>query len=207
MALSRVLGAGVLASLFTATIHSQDVARAQAPQVVRVRATIESIDGSVLTVKSRDGAEMKIKLADNAPVNEIVKASLADVKSNSYIAVTGLPQPDGSQKAIALFIFPEAQRGLAEGHRPWDFQPNSTMTNATVADEIAGVDGQTLTLKYNGGEQKVLVTPATEITTASKKSAADLKPGEKVSVFAAKKLPDGSVEAPNINFGDYGVWR
>lgn len=205
MTLSKVLGAVALALLFTAPM--QDVARAQAPQVVRVRATIESVDGSLITAKSRDGAEIKVKLADNAPVTEIIKASLADVKTNSYVAVTGLPQPDGSQKAIALYIFPEAQRGLAEGHRPWDFQANSTMTNATVDNEVAGVDGQTLTLKYKDGEQKVLVTPATEITTAAKKSAADLRAGQKISVFAAKKLPDGSVEAPNLNFGDYGVWR
>ncbi|HXX51465.1 MAG TPA: DUF5666 domain-containing protein [Xanthobacteraceae bacterium] len=205
MTLSKVLGAVALALLLAAPM--QDVARAQAPQVVRVRATIESVDGSLITAKSRDGAEIKVKLADNAPVTEIIKASLADVKTNSYVAVTGLPQPDGSQKAIALYIFPEAQRGLAEGHRPWDFQANSTMTNATVDNEVAGVDGQTLTLKYKDGEQKVLVTPATEITTAAKKSAADLRAGQKISVFAAKKLPDGSVEAPNLNFGDYGVWR
>jgi hypothetical protein len=140
-------------------------------------------------------------------VNEMMKASLADVKTGAYVAVTGMPQPDGTQKALAVYIFPEAQRGLAEGHRPWDFAPNSTMTNATVDTLAGGVDGQTLTLKYKDGEQKILMTPATEITIASKKSAADLKPGQKISVFAAKKLPDGTLEAPNISFGDYGVWR
>jgi len=99
MSLSKVLGASALALLFVASMHG--VARAQAPQVVRVRATIESIDGSMLTAKSR-GTEMKIKLADNAPVNQVIKASLADVKANSYVAVTGMPQPDGSQKAVSL---------------------------------------------------------------------------------------------------------
>jgi hypothetical protein len=202
--------------LFAASMQPQEPALAQGmmqqsaqqpPPTVRVRATITSIDGGVLTVKVRDGAEMKLKLADNAPVNEIVKASLADVKTGAYVAVTGMPQPDGSQKALALFIFPEAQRGLAEGHRPWDFAPNSTMTNATVDNQVAGVDGQTLTVKYKDGEQKVVVTPATEITVAARKSATDLRPGRKVTVFAAKKLPDGTLEAPNISFGDYGVWR
>jgi hypothetical protein len=172
-----------------------------------VRATITSIGGGVLTVKARDGSEMKLKLADNAPVNEVVKASLGDVKPGAYVAVTGMPQPDGSQKALAVYLFPEAQRGIGEGYRPWDFAPNSTMTNATVDSQIKGVDGETLTVKYKDGEQKVLVTPATEITVASRKSAADLKPGQKVTVFAAKKLPDGTLEAPNIYFGDYGVWR
>jgi hypothetical protein len=215
MTILKVLGAGVVALLFAASPQPQDVTFAQAmqqtapqaPPPVRVRGTLQSVDGSMLTVKARDGAEMKVKLADNAPVNEIMKASLADVKTGAYVAVTGMPQPDGSQKALAVYIFPEAQRGLAEGHRPWDFAPNSTMTNATVDAQAAGVDGQTLTVKYKDGEQKILMTPATEITIASRKSAADLKPGQKISVFAAKKLPDGMLEAPNISFGDYGVWR
>ena len=211
----KVLGASALALLCAASMEPQQAAFAQgmmqqtqaAPPPVRVRATITSIDGGVLTVKARDGTEMKVKLADNAPVNEIVKASPSDVKNGAYIAVTGMPQPDGSQKALAVFIFAEAQRGLAEGYRPWDFAPNSTMTNATVDSQIKGVDGETLTVKYKDGEQKILVTPATEITAATRKSAADLKPGQKISVFAAKKQPDGTLEAPNISFGDYGVWR
>jgi hypothetical protein len=215
MTILKVLGAGVVALLFAASPQPQDVtfaqamqqAAPQAPPPVRLRGTLQSVDGSMLTVKARDGAEMKVKLADNAPVNEIMKASLAEVKTGAYVAVTGMPQPDGSQKALAVYIFPEAQRGLAEGHRPWDFAPNSTMTNATVDAQAAGVDGQTLTVKYKDGEQKILMTPATEITIASRKSAADLKPGQKISVFAAKKLPDGMLEAPNISFGDYGVWR
>ena len=215
MTLWKVLGASAVALLFAVSLQPQQVALAQgmmqqtqaAPPPVRVRATIEKIDGAMLTAKARDGAEMKVKLADNAPVNEIVKASLADVKTGAYVAVTGMPQPDGSQKALAVYIFPEAQRGLAEGHRPWDFAANSTMTNATVDSQVKGVDGQTLTVKYKDGEQKVLVTPATEIMASAKKSVSDLKPGQKIFVIAAKKLPDGTLEAPNLAFGDYGVWR
>jgi len=215
MTLWKVLAASAVGLLCAASVLPQNTALAQgmmqqtqaAPPTVRVRGTITAIDGGFLTVKARDGAEMKLKLADNAPVNEIVKASLADVKTGAYVAVTGLPQPDGSQKALAVFIFPEAQRGLAEGYRPWDFAANSTMTNATVDNQVKGVDGQTLTVKYKDGEQKVLVTPTTEITEAARKSAADLKPGQKVTVFAAKKQPDGTLEAPNLSFGDYGVWR
>jgi hypothetical protein len=211
----KALAAGAMALLFAASMQPHQPALAQgmmqqmqaAPPPVRVRATITSIDGGVLTVKTREGAELKLKLADNAPVNEIVKASPADVKPGAYVAVTGMPQPDGSQKALALYIFSEAQRGVGEGHRPWDFEANSTMTNATVDSQVAAKDGQTITVKYKDGGQKVLLTPATEITTGARKSAADLKPGQKVTVFAAKKQPDGTLEAPNISFGDYGVWR
>jgi Domain of unknown function (DUF5666) len=214
MTLWKALGASAVALLCVVAMQPRG-ALAQgmmqqtqaAPPTVRVRGTITGVDGDVLSVNSRDGAEMKVKLASNAAVNEISKASLADIKTGAYVAVTGMPQPDGSQKALAVYIYPEAQRGAAEGHRPWDSVPNSTMTNATVDTQVAGKDGQTLTLKYKDGEQKVLVTPATEITTPTKKSAADLKAGQKILAFATKNPSDGALEARNIAFGDYGVWR
>ena len=202
MAMMRALGASAVALLFTASF-----AAAQAPQMVRVRATLENVSVPMLTAKARDGAEMKIKLADNAPVNEVVPMSLADIKDNSYIAVTAMPQPDGTQKAVAILIFPEAMRGVAEGFRPWDLEPNSTMTNATVAEQVKSTDGQTITVKYKDGDKKVLVTPATIIVTYKKAAASDLKAGQKIFVAAAKKLDDGTLEAPNVAYGDVGVWR
>jgi len=175
--------------------------------LVRVRATIDRVEGEMLDVKSRDGTTMKVQLAPNAPVNEVVKASLSDIKKGDYIAVTGMPQPDGSQKAVAILIFPEAMRGVAEGFRPWDLSPQSTMTNATVANQVTSADGQNLTVKYKDGEKTVIVPPSAEIVTYKKASVADLKPGQKIFVAAAKKLADGALEAPNVAFGDYGVWR
>jgi uncharacterized protein Veg len=197
-----LIGASALALLFATSF-----AAAQAPQMVRVRATIQSVDGQTITAKSRDGAQMKIHLADNAPVNEVVKVPLSDIKANSYIAITAMPQPDGTQKATAIIIFPEAMRGLGDGHRPWDYVPNSTMTNGTVNTSVTNVDGQKLTVKDKDGEQTVIVTPETVIATYAKKSLADLKPGEKIFIAATKKNPDGTLDAPNISFGDYGVWR
>jgi hypothetical protein len=107
------------------------VALAQQPPV-RIRGEIEKVDGNTLTVKARDGAVLTVNVPDNVRVMNFVKASLADIKPNSYIGVTAMPQPDGSQKAIAIHIFLEAQRGTGEGHRPWDLRPGSTMTNAAV---------------------------------------------------------------------------
>jgi hypothetical protein len=202
MMIRWTFGASAVALLFAASF-----AAAQAPQTVRVRATLENVSVPMLTAKARDGAEMKIKLADNAPVNEVVKASLADIKENSYIAVTAMPQPDGSQKAVAILIFPEAMRGVGEGHRPWDLEANSTMTNATVAEQVAGTDGQTVTVKYKDGDKKILVTPATIIVTYKKSATSDLKAGQKIFIAAAKKLDDGTLEAPNVAYGDVGVWR
>lgn len=195
-----------VASAF-ALLFATSIAIAQTPQVVRVRATIESVDGSMLTAKSRDGVEMKIKLADNAPVNEVVKVPLSDVKPTSYVAVTAMPQPDGSQKATAIIIFPEAMRGVGDGHRPWDYVPNSTMTNGAVDSSVASINGEKLVVKYKDGEKTVLVTPETLIATYAKKSLADLKSGEKIFIAATKKDPNGTLEAPNVSFGDYDVWR
>src|SRR5260370_25099094 len=139
MKILKVLGAGVVALLFAASPQPQDVSFAQAmqqaapqaPQTVRVRATIESVNGPMLTAKSRDGAAMKIKLADNAPVNEVVKAPLSDIKDGSYLTITATPQPDGSQKTIAILIFPPRLHP-ADGFSNWHL-PNRTMTNATRA--------------------------------------------------------------------------
>jgi hypothetical protein len=203
----RTLGASALALLGAGALVAAQPSQAQQPQTVRVRATIDSVNGQTLAATSRDGAKMNIQLAANAPVNQVVKASLSDIKQGDYIAVTAMPQPDGSQKAVAILIFPEALRGVGEGHRPWDLQPNSTMTNATVASQVKSVDGTTLNVTYKGGEKKVVVPPTAEIVAYKKASAADLKPGQKIFIAAAKKLPDGNLEAPNVAFGDYGVWR
>jgi hypothetical protein len=106
-----------------------------------------------------------VKMTDNVAVRGIVKASLSDIKQNSFIGVTGMPQADGSQKAVEIHIFPEALRGTGEGHRPWDLMPNSTMTNATVAQMVKGVEGDEITLKYKDGEKKIVVAPNTTIVT------------------------------------------
>jgi len=172
---------------------------------VRVRGTLERVDGSTLLVKARDGAELKVVLADNAIVVGIVKASLADIKPGTFVGVTGLPQPDGSQKAIEVHIFPEAMRGTGEGHRPWDLRPQSTMTNANVEEAVTGVNGQTLTLKYKDGEKKVTVSPDTPIVAYVAASKSELMPGAKIFIPAATKRPDGSLEAPRVNFGKDGL--
>ena len=176
-----------------------------AQETVRVRGTIERVEGQTLVVKSRDGAELKVVLADNALVVGIVKTSLSDIKPGSFVGVTGLPQADGSQKAVEVHIFPEAMRGTGEGHRPWDLRPQSTMTNANVEQTVAGVDGQTLTVKYKGGEKKIIVPPDTPIVTYVPGDKSELKPGVKIFVAGAERRPDGTLQAPRVNFGKDGL--
>lgn len=178
---------------------------AYAQDTVRVRGTIDRVEGPIYVVKSRDGAELKVALAENGIVVAIVKASLADIKPGLFVGSTGMPQPDGSQKAIEVHIFPEAMRGTGEGHYPWDLQANSTMTNANVEETVAGVDGQTLTLKYKTGEKKIVVTPQTVIVTYNPGDKNDLQPGTKIFIAAAKKQADGTLQAARINYGKDGL--
>jgi hypothetical protein len=172
---------------------------------VRVRGEIVALDGSMMTVKSRDGTEMKIRLADNVGVSGIVPIKIEDIKPNSYIGVSSMTQPDGSQRAMHVHIFPEAMRGVAEGHFPWDVRPQSMMTNATVAETVAGVDGQTISVKYKDGEKKIVVPKDTPIVTYVSGSMADLKPGAKIFIVAAVRQPDGTFTAARVNVGKDGL--
>ena len=180
-------------------------ASAQAPQTVRIRGTLEAVDGSMLSIKSREGTDMKVKMTDNVAVFGVVKTDMSEIKEGSYIGVTALPEPDGTQKAVAVHIFPENQRGAAEGFRPWDQRPNSTMTNATVAQTVKGTDGQNITVKYKDGEKKVLVPPGTPIVTFVAGDKAELKAGAKIIIFGAVKKDDGTLEANRVNVGRDGI--
>jgi hypothetical protein len=148
------------------------------------------VDGQTLAIKARDGKNLTVKLADNARVTALVKASLADIKTGSFIGVTAMPQPDGSQKAIGLHIFMESQKGVvADRHFPWDREPGSTMTNANVDTTVAGVDGQTIMVKYKEGEKKVIVPPNTPIAAYAPGNQGDLKVGAKIFILAAQPQP------------------
>jgi hypothetical protein len=196
--LLTALAASILALAFT-------VSSASAQGTVRVRGIIEKVEGNAFVVKSRDGRELKVVPADNALVVAIVKASPADIKQGSFVGVTGMPQADGSQRAIEVHIFPEAMRGTGEGHYAWDLRPQSTMTNANVEHAVTAVDGQTLTLKYKDGEKKIIVPPEATVVTYTTGDMSELKPGTKIFIAAAKNLPDGSLEAPRINYGKDGL--
>jgi hypothetical protein len=195
----------LIASMAGAVLFVSPASAQRPPTPSRIRGAIESVDGPMLTVKSRDGADVKVRLADNAAVVGLAKSSLADVKQGSYIGVTAMPQADGSQKAIAIHIFAESQRGTNEGFMNWDLRPNSTMTNATVAQTVAGVDGQNITVKYKDGEKKVVVSPETPIVAFVPADKSELKPGAQVIIFGTTKKDDGTLEAGRIGVGLNGI--
>jgi len=191
-----IFAASVILAMAASAVSAQ-----QKP--VRLSGAIVAVDGAMLTVKAKDGHEQKVKLTDNVAVTGVSKGTLADIKPNSFVGVGAMPQPDGTQKAIRVVIFAESQRGIGEGHRPWD-KPNTTMTNATVAKSVKGVDGPVLTVTYKGGEQKIVVPPDAIILANSAGDRSELKPGAHISVVA-QKLADGTLEAARVNVGRGGV--
>jgi hypothetical protein len=176
----------------------------QPPTPSRVRGTIEGVEGDVLSVRSRSGEDVKLHMTSDVRVVGITRIALSDIKVGSFIGTTTVPGPDGSQNAVEVHVFPEAMRGTGEGSRPYDLRPNSTMTNATVDQSVAGNDGHTLLIKYKDGEKKVQVSAETPVVTYVPADKSDLKAGAKVIAFM-KKLPDGSFETDRVSVGRDGL--
>ncbi len=164
-----------------------------APQL-RLRAVIEKIDATSMTIKERSGEVITLMRPAAMDVTEVYPIALSDIKPGSYIGTAAMPQPDGTQMAIEVLVFPEAMRGAGEGHRPWDLQAQSTMTNATVADLAAAPSavpgGQKMTLKYKDGEKVVIVPASAPVVTfkpGKQDEAALLVPGAKVLITAQEQ--------------------
>ena len=188
------------AAALTAFANASATAQQQTQRVV---GTIASLDGAELVVKTRQG-DVKVQLTDNVAVSGVVRRTLGDIGLGAFIGVGAMPQADGSQRAVRINIFPEGQRPN-EGHRSWDGAPQGTMTNATVAASVAGVDGHVLTVKYRDGEKKIVITPETQIVASLPGDRSELKPGASVLITQAVKKPDGTLEAARINVGRDGV--
>jgi hypothetical protein len=197
-----LIGAACVVAVVSATVCAQD-------KPMRVRGTIDQIEGSTMIVKSREGDTLRIKLADDGSVIALEKAALADIKPNSYVGSTAMPQPDGTWKAIEVHIFPEAMRGTGEGDRPYDYRPQSTMTNgtvnnvgkSTVGGTVSSEEGSTLTLSYKDGSKKIEVTPETVIVSYLPGSRDELKPGARIYIPAATRQADGTLMTARINVG------
>ena len=189
-----------ITALLIAVFSAAAVAQAPANPPVRVRGTVEKLDGNMLTVKARNGQSMTIKLADNFVVVGIQKASIADIGKDKFIGTTTVGEKDGALIAEEVHIFPEAMRGTGEGHYDWDLKPNSKMTNANVASIVSMKDARVMTVQYKGGEKKVLVTPSTVVVSYAPSDKSELKPGAPI-FSVTQRQPDGSLNAARVNVG------
>jgi hypothetical protein len=170
-------------------------------QTQRVAGTIDKIEGKTLYIKSASGP-VTLTLADNAVIVARVKTTAADIKAGDYVATGGVPQPDGTQKAVELRIFPDSMRGNGDGHRPgWPGAPNGTMTNGAVGQTVTSVDGPVLTVKFKDGEKKIIVGPSVPVSRLEMADRSELKSGAAVAAAAATKQPDGTFTAARIDFG------
>jgi hypothetical protein len=177
-------------------------ATAQPAQTVRVVGTIESTGKDSIVVRPLEGGgTFEVFLTGNVTVFAVSKAALADIKPGVFIGVGAMPQADGSQRAMQVTVFAESQRGLGEGHRRWDRAPNGTMTNGTVNDTVASVDGPVLTVKYKDGEKKIVVPSDATIQAYSVGDRSELKLGAHVAILRAKKMLNGTLEADRVNVG------
>jgi hypothetical protein len=190
----RVTSAFVLLLLAAGGVGAQQ-------QTLRVTGIVDSFDGQVLTIKSEKLGEVKVGLTADATVFGVAEAKLADIKPGAYIGVGAMPQPDGSQRALQVTILAESQRGLSEGHRPWDARPNSTMTNGTVDQTVASVEGHVLTVKYKDGEKKIVVPPDAVVLAYVAGDKNELKPGARIAIVRALKKADGALETNRVNVG------
>ena len=190
----RTIGMVAIALFFATAANAQ--------QPGRIRGQIEKVDGAIYVLKARDGATLNVKLADDARVSALEKASLADLKNDTFVGIAGMPKPDDSIEAFSIHIFLPAQRGVVpDRHGPWDAKPNSTMTNAYVTSMVKEKDGEILTVKYKDGEKKVIVTPQTVIAAAAPAKKEEIKEGTPIIIFGWDKQPDGSVLAKTLYIG------
>jgi hypothetical protein len=198
---TKLLLAGALIALLALPAAAQN-----APEgtPMRIRGTVEKLDGQMLTVKSREGPELTIALAPNFTVAAVVKKSLSDIKTGDFVGAASTKGTDGKLHALEVLIFPEALRGTAEGERAWDLTPDSLMTNATVAGIASAAQGQALKVTYKGGESEIIVAPNTPVVTFAPGDASLLKSGAAVFIGALKK-PDGSLSAARVNAEKDGV--
>src|SRR5437660_5620823 len=155
-------------------------ALAQAPPAgtpIRIRGTVDKLEGQNPTVKSQDGQTLTIELAANVAVITLVKKSIADIKAGDYVASTGVKGTDGKIHAIEVRIFPEAGRGTGEGQFPWDLMPDSIMTNATVGKVDLAPQGPVLHVTFKGTESEYTVGPEVPVLANGPGDISLLKPG------------------------------
>ncbi len=195
----------LLIVLAAASIVMSSEAALAAGTTSNVRGTIEHVAGDTMQVKESNGTSITVHLAQNATIASVAKASLSDVKPGTFIGTAARPQPDGRLQALEVHIFPESMRGTGEGNRAWDAGHGSSMTNGTVGQEVNKVEGNTLTVKYRGGEKTVTVAPSTKVVALVPGDRNDLKPNEKVFIPAATAAGSGSFEASRVTVGKDGV--
>jgi len=200
----RAVLAGSTLALSAACLAVPAVAQAQNTEQVHVRGSIVAVDGSNLKVRTREGKTVDVTLADGARVAGVARADIGDIKPGDFVGIASLPKADGGDGALEVLIFPPAMKGTGEGSYGWDLRPNSSMTNATVAKAVKGVEGHTVTVSYHGKEKKIAIPAGTPVVTLAPATMKDLVAGA-VAFVSATKGSKGALIAQQIVVGANGV--
>lgn len=187
------------AAMIAAPAHAEETKAER----INIRGSIVSYSGSTLEVKTREGETLGVTLAEGWQVSSVVKAEVTDIKPGDFVGIASLPKEGGGDGALEVLIFPPALKGTGEGSYGWDLKPNSSMTNATVADAVKDVDGRTVTVSYHGKEKKISIPDGTPIVTFAPATKDDLVP-DAVVFIPAEKTADGVI-AHQLLVGKNGV--
>ena len=171
---------------------------------IRVRGTITAVEGNLLSVKSREGKDLRIEIAPDAVFGYMRKLSLADVKPGTPLGTSAVTGPDGKIVALELHLFPAGRPVPNEGHRPWDLEPGSTMTNGMVTAVAEAGNGHELTLSYKEGTQRVVVPAGIPIVTSQAGDRSLLVVGQ-YAFIAATVAADGRMTAQRLQVEKDGV--
>ncbi len=177
---------------------------AQQAATKRIRGEIVAIEGTKLQVRTREGPIADIDLDDKYAVTAIVRIEPSAIARGSFVGTASMPEADGTLRALEVLVFPESARGSGEGHYPWDLQPGSMMTNATVAEVVDVGGGRRMTLRYKDGEKVVTVPPAAPVVTFQPGSREMVVPGAHVMLSATVR-PDGTLAATRMSIGKDGL--
>lgn len=205
--LARTLLATMLLGAPTAALLTLPAAANAAEQTgdaMNVRGSVVSLSGNTLKVKTREGATVDVTLAADWKIAGVGKAAIGDIKPGDYVGIASLPKADGGDGALEVLIFPPAMKGAGEGNHGWDLKPNSSMTNATVANAVKGVDGHTVTVTYHGTEKKIAIPDGTPVVGFAAATKAALVAGARVFIPVGKDA-NGGLTAHQVVVGTQGV--
>ncbi len=194
IALSSISPVAILAT----PAHAEENKAAQ----IHVRGSIVNFGGSTLKVKTREGETVDVALPEGWKLASVANAKVTDIKPGDFVGIASMPK-DGGDGALEVLIFPPAMKGAGEGSYGWDLKPDSSMTNATVADAVKGVDGRTVTVTYHGKEKKIAIPDGTPVVTIAPATNEDLVPGAVVFI-AAETAATGPI-AHQVIVGKNGV--
>jgi hypothetical protein len=201
--LLRLIAIGATSALIAINALSPAFAAGPADKV-RVRGTVVSLSGDQLKINSREGKSVTVTLQPGWKVSAVAKASIGDIKPGDFVGIASMPKSEGGDGALEVLILPPQLKGMGEGSYGWDLKPNSTMTNATVADAVKSVSGSTVTVNYHGKEKKISIPDDTPVVTLAPATPEDVKPGAVVFV-STDKGADGSLSAAQLVVGKNGV--